>query len=104
MNLEELFSNLAEAHPSPGESLYLARRGDDYEWRSLALGEEVTGPSPGDELPDAWIYHTGGWPEGGDPARERAFFDDLLLEMDSMTGAGPDRCRWDPEDPYYHRH
>ncbi|MGH9072165.1 MAG: hypothetical protein ACRDX8_13620 [Acidimicrobiales bacterium] len=104
MTLEEMFADLVAAPPAPGVSLYVSRRGDEYRWRLLVEGEVATGMAPGDEMPDAWLYHTGGWPEGGDPERERAFFDDLMLEMDSMTGAGADRCRWDPEDPYYHRH
>ncbi len=103
MTLEELFTELVATCPAPGDTVYVARRGDDYQWRALPEGEPVLGPTPGDELPDAWLYHTSRWPTDGDPTRERAYFDDLIAEMDSMTG-GPDRCRWDLDDPYYHGH
>lgn len=103
MTRDELFDALVVARPAPGDAVYVARRGDEYEWRTLAAGEAVMGPLPGEEMPDAWIFHTGGWPQGGDRDRDRAYFDDLVAEMDSMTG-GPDRCRWPMDDPYHHRH
>jgi hypothetical protein len=41
------------------------------------------------------------WPD--DPERLRAFFDDLLAELESMV-APADRCRWPADQPWPHFH
>jgi hypothetical protein len=92
---DELSRALAAAQPESGAMVYVERRGDAYRWGAGA-------PAADDDPPDAWIFYTGDWPvAGGD--RWRAFFTDLLAEMDSMIG-GPDRCRWPLDDPWFHRH
>ena len=42
------------------------------------------------------------WPVD-DPERLRAFFDDVMAELESMAG-GPDRCRWPIDEPWPHSH
>jgi hypothetical protein len=49
------------------------------------------------------MYYSGRWPID-EPEKLPAFFEDLLAELESMTGAAPDRCRWSPDDPWPHSH
>ena len=51
--------------------------------------------------PDAWMTFSAPWP--WDPQRLRAFFDDLLAELESMV-ARADRCRWPLDEPWPHMH
>ena len=89
------------AEPQPGELIYIERRGDDYRWTRTDPGEPVALPDS-DSFPDAWMYYSGHWPLDA-PDRLPAFFEDLLAELESMTG-GADRCRWSPDDPWPHTH
>jgi hypothetical protein len=93
MTPEQLAEELRTAAPETGEMVYVERRGDGYHW---ARGEVP----PADTLPDAWLYFTGDWPVADDE-RWKAFFDDLLAELDTMVTGG-DRCRWSPDDPWPH--
>ena len=42
------------------------------------------------------------WPVD-DPERLRAFFDDMLAELESMADK-TDRCRWPIDEPWPHSH
>jgi len=97
----ELLGNIAAARPEPGELIYIERRGDDYRWARTGPGEAVATPDAGG-FPDAWMYYSGRWPFD-DPDKLPAFFEDLMAELESMTG-GADRCRWSPDDPWPHSH
>lgn len=102
MTPDEVFEDIAGAKPAAEEMIYLARTGDDFAWRSIAPGEPM-GTSPEGSFPDAWIFNAVSWPTGADLEDQRAFFNDLLEEMESSFG-GADRCRWAMDDPYPHRH
>ena len=52
--------------------------------------------------PDVWMSFSADWPVD-DPERLRAFFDDVMAELESMAG-GPDRCRWPIDEPWPHSH
>jgi hypothetical protein len=102
MNREELFASIAAARPDRGDTVYLERRGDAYSWR-IASPDTVVAvitETPSDE-PDVWMCFSAHWPE--DPTRTRAFFDDLLAELESMADH-VDRCRWPLDDPWPHSH
>lgn len=96
MTVEELQEDLRSHAPLAGELVYLERRGADYTWQ-LATGALAPAPEA-----DAWLFYSGDWPVDRDE-RWKAFFDDLLAELDSMTG-GADRCRWSLDDPWPHGH
>ena len=100
MDKAQLLADLTASRPHAGELVYIERRGDDYHWSRTDPGAQVAGPP--ESLPDAWMYYSGTWPFD-EPAKVPAFFDDLLAELDSMTGA-TDRCRWSPDDPWPHSH
>ena len=102
MNRAELLEAIVAAVPQDGQLIYIERRGDDYQWARSGAGEVVDTPQAG-TFPDAWMYYSGTWPLDN-PDKLPAFFDDLLSELETMTGGGPDRCRWDPGDPYPHLH
>ena len=102
MDRAQLLTAIVDARPGPADVVYVERRGESY-------GCRVTGPEEGlalgggaGEFPDVWIYWSGEWP-AQDGERQRAVFDDLLEEMESMAG-GSDRCRWSIDDPWPHRH
>src|ERR1700737_2003759 len=88
MNRDELFASIVAARPGREETVYLERRGDSYSWRIMPLDAVVT------ETPST---------SPDDPARTRAFFDDLLAELESMADRA-DRCRWPLDDPWPHSH
>jgi hypothetical protein len=96
-----LQDQIVTARPEAGELVYIERRGEDYHWSRTNPGDEVAAPDPGG-FPDAWMYYSGTWPLDS-PEKLPAFFDDLLAELESMTG-GADRCRWSPDDPWPHAH
>jgi hypothetical protein len=98
---DELSAALLAARLEAGQVVYVERRGERYRWGTGPQDDDAAGPA------EAWIYYTGDWPVDDDE-RWPAFFEDLLAEMDSMTG-GADRCRWPLDDPWpsvaeRHRH
>ena len=99
MNRDELFASIVAACPDRDDTVYLERRGEDYDWRIVPVGEPV-GPSPRD--PNVWMSLAAAWPVD-DPKRMRAFFDDLLAELESMADTA-DRCRWPIDEPWPHIH
>jgi hypothetical protein len=99
MNRQELFASIVAARPGREDPVYLERRGDSYSWRIVPLDSVVT-ETPSDD-PDVWMCFSANWPE--DPARVRAFFDDLLAELESMASRA-DRCRWPLDEPWPHSH
>jgi hypothetical protein len=103
MDRTRLMAELASAEIGAEEIVYIDRSGEDYRWRSLEPGAvSVPSARPDGTEPDAWIFYSGRWPSRG-PGERDAFLDDLLAEMDSMTG-GADRCRWPLDQPYQHWH
>lgn len=98
VNRDELFDSMTAAPPRSGDTIYLERRGEHYAWLAVPPGGDA--PASTDPLPDAWIYYNGRVPDPS-AAVFRPFFDDLLEELESMTG-GSDRCRWPLDDPYSH--
>jgi hypothetical protein len=101
MNREELFASIVAAGPGREDTVYLERRGDSYSWRIVPLDEVHTGMSLSDTDPDVWMSFSATWPR--DPNRLRAFFDDLLAELESMADR-TDRCRWPIGEPWPHTH
>ena len=96
MTRDELSDALQALALDEGESLYIERRGEEYSWSE---GNGLEGVAT---LPDAWMSFTGRWPAQDDEAW-RAFFADLIAELESMTGDA-DRCRWPLDDPWSHHH
>jgi hypothetical protein len=101
MDRTQLLSQLLNHFPIPGETVYLQRRGEEYDWSYLDPGSPL--PVPGGSggsggAPDAWLFYSGTWPEQN-PEQLAAHLDDLLAEMESMCG-GPERCRWPLDQPY----
>lgn len=101
MHREDLLDAILAAPPSAGEMLYLARRGEEYRCAGMPTANILTPPVDTEE-PDAWIYYGGVWPVE-DRGRCAAILDDLLAELESMTG-GIDRCRWPLDEPWPHGH
>lgn len=99
MKRDQLFASIEATRPGRDDIVYLERCGDEYEWRIVPAGAEVT--SPTDE-PDVWMSFSALWP-WDDPEQLRAFFDDLLAELESMA-AHTDRCRWPIDEPWPHTH
>jgi hypothetical protein len=95
MNREELFDSIVAARPDRSDTVYLERRGDSYNWRIVA---DAVSP---DDDPDVWMSLSAAWPDN--PGAMRAFFDDLLAELESMADR-TDRCRWPLDDPWPHSH
>ena len=100
MDREQLLSSLLTADPQPGDFVYVERRGESYAWYRVADGDAT----PVAETADAWLYYSWQSPLGGDANNARAMLDDLLAEMESMTGSGADRCRWPLDQPYPRGH
>jgi hypothetical protein len=100
MNREELFASIVAARPGREDTVYLERRGDSYHWRIVPLGDAVAVTSSESD-PDVWMSFSATWPEN--PDRTRAFFDDLLAELESMASR-TDRCRWPLDEPWPHSH
>jgi hypothetical protein len=94
MTRDELFASIVAAGPDRGDVVYLERRGDSYSWRMVT---DVETPSAA-AAPDVWMSFSAAWPLD-EPARLRAFFDDLLAELESMAD-NADRCRWPVDDPW----
>jgi hypothetical protein len=100
MNREELFASIVAARPGRDDTVYLERCGRDYDWRVVPAGGAVSDLMS--SQPDVWMSFSAVWPFD-DPARMRAFFDDLLAELESMADKA-DRCRWSLDEPWPHRH
>ncbi len=98
MDRNELIASVLAARPSPGEMVYVERRGDEYAWHGVRDAAGFAVASPGVGYPDAWMWFSGNWPVD-DPTRLGAFVDDLLAEMESAVG-GSDRCRWPLDAPW----
>ncbi|MGQ0793296.1 MAG: hypothetical protein ACT4NX_04320 [Deltaproteobacteria bacterium] len=104
MSREELFSELMASNLD-GEMVYIERRGEEYAWRRAAVADESLpfSPSSTDSMPEAWLFFSGNFPApNAGVAAWRAFYDDLLAEMESMSG-GVDRCRWPLDAPWPQR-
>jgi hypothetical protein len=98
MTREELFASIVAARPDRDDTVYLERRGEDYDWRIVPVGGLPSGA--GDA--DVWMSFSAVWPID-DPVRMRAFFEDLLAELESMADK-VDRCRWRLDEPWPHMH
>jgi hypothetical protein len=94
MTRDELFASIVAAGPGRGDVVYLERRGDSYNWRMVTDAETPAAAA----APDEWMSFSAAWPLD-EPARLRAFFDDLLAELESMADTA-DRCRWPIDDPW----
>jgi hypothetical protein len=102
---EELFAAIIAARPGVDEFVYLERRGEEYGWSCTDFTPSEFPVQSGDgPLPNVWIYYSGRWPNQDEsPDCWRAFFADLLAEMESMAG-GDNRCRWPFDDPWPNGH
>ena len=99
MNREELFASIVAARPDREDTVYLERRGIPTAGGSCP--STPSSPTTPSDDPDVWMCFSATWPE--DPTRTRAFFDDLLAELESMADR-TDRCRWPLDDPWPHSH
>ncbi|BCO37054.1 hypothetical protein BMW24_012025 [Mycobacterium heckeshornense] len=103
MDRDELFASIEAARPGRDDVVYLERRAGDYHCRIVPAGGEGVGVRvSGEPEPDAWMALSVAWPFD-DPKRLRAFFDDLLAELESMASR-TDRCRWPLDEPWPHFH
>ena len=101
MNREELFASIAAARLDREDTVYLERCGEEYNWRIVPHDVIIAGTEAQGGHPDVWMSFSATWPEN--PRRMRAFFDDLLAELESMADR-TDRCRWPLGDPWPHSH
>ena len=106
MNVDELFASfeaLIEAdRPGRDDVVYLERRGNEYDWWIVRPGEPISeSQKPDKPEPNSWMSLSADWPV--DPKRLRAFFGDLLAELESMANRA-DRCRWPIGEPWPHVH
>ncbi|MGI9018112.1 MAG: hypothetical protein ACR2HR_13575 [Euzebya sp.] len=102
MDRDTLITRLSTVALQPDQVLYLERRGEEYAF-SVVGSEAALRPGDGTEAPlDSWIYYSGAW-STEDQDRFVALVDDLIDEMDSMSG-GSDRCRWPLDQPYPQQH
>jgi hypothetical protein len=106
MNREELFTSIVAARPGRDDIVYLERRGDEYDWQMVpvgSMGDDLVDASlSADPSPDVWMSFSATWPVD-DPERLRAFFDDMMAELESMADK-TDRCRWPIDEPWPHSH
>jgi hypothetical protein len=93
-----LLMEITDRTPLPGETVYVQRRGDEYDWHCVNSAQPLPSPGQAGSDPDAWLCYCGPWP-AGDPDLMAAHLDDMLAEMESMCG-GDDRCRWPLDQPY----
>jgi hypothetical protein len=112
VKVDELYASIEANRPGRDDVVYLERRGDEYDWHIVptkptkGVTDASIHPTRTDKPePDAWMSFTWLFPEAWplDPERLRAFFDDLLAELESMA-AGADRCRWPVDEPWPHFH
>jgi hypothetical protein len=102
MDRERLLAAIVDARPGPADVIYIERRGEEYDCRVTGPGEDLLLGGMAALFPDVWIYWSGEWPLE-DTNHQEAVFEDLLAEMESMSG-GSDRCRWSPDDPWPRMH
>ena len=94
------FASIVAARPDREDPRCTSSAGrDSYSWRIVPLDAVVT-EAPSDRSGRLDVLFRS-WPE--DPSRTRAFFDDLLAELESMADR-TDRCRWPLDDPWPHTH
>lgn len=99
MDREQLLTTIVSADPQPGDLVYVERRGDSYAWHRATDREWQLPPDPA----DSWIYYS--WQRAiDDHTTARQMLEDLLAEMESMTGCGADRCRWPLDEPWPRTH
>jgi hypothetical protein len=101
VKVDELFASIEAHRPGRDDVVYLERRGAEYNWRIVPLERALTPVTEAGREPDAWMSFSASWPS--DPQRLRAFFDDLLAELEWMV-ARVDRCRWPLDQPWPHSH
>ncbi len=101
MNRDELLTSIAAIRPGRDDTVYLQRRGSEYDWQLVPAGANAGWPSS-DASPDVWMSFSAAWPLD-DPELLGAFFDDVIAELESMAG-GADRCRWPIDRPWPHFH
>jgi hypothetical protein len=99
MKLDKLYASIEANRPGRDDVVYLERHGDEYDWWIVSPGGSDQTVRSNHPDPDAWMSFSAAWP--ADPDRLRAFFDDLLAELESMT-ARADRCRWPIDEPWTH--
>jgi hypothetical protein len=103
MNRQQLLASIVAACPGRDDTVYLERRGDEYDWRMVRIGDAGLDSLPSSTAdPDVWMSFSAAWPVD-DPTRLQAFFDDLLAELESMADRA-DRCRWPIDEPWPHFH
>jgi hypothetical protein len=103
MTRDELFASIEAKRPGRDDIVYLERRGEEYDWRIVPVDGVLIDVRTSDKPdPDAWMSFSAAWPVD-DPERLRAFFGDLLAELDSMTVTA-DRCRWPIDELWPHLH
>lgn len=103
MKRDELFASIEATRPGRDDIVYLERCGDEYDWQIVPVGGVPTHVRPSDKPePDVWMSLSATWPLD-EPERLRAFFDDLLAELESMASRA-DRCRWPADEPWPHFH
>src|ERR1700682_4125297 len=103
MDREELWASIVATRPDRDATVYLERRGDSFDWHIVGVDNAIN-DSPQSPMAgaDVWMSLSADWPVD-DPARMRAFFDDLLAELESMADQA-DRCRWPADEPWPHFH
>jgi hypothetical protein len=102
MNRQELFTSIVAARPGRDDIVYLERRGDEYDWRLWPVGDVAGAAAVADPGADVWMSFSATWPVD-DPERLRAFFEDMMAELESMADK-TDRCRWPIDEPWPHSH
>jgi hypothetical protein len=102
VNRTQLLTEILDRTPLPGETVYLERQGDEYDWHCVDGGARLPEPGAGRQMPDAWLFYSGSWPTE-DPELLAAHLDDMLAEMETMCG-GAERCRWPLDQPYPLQH
>jgi hypothetical protein len=83
MDRQELFTSIVAARPGRDEIVYLERRGDEYHWRLVPVGDAAACGRPRlTPPPTSGCRFSARWPVD-DPERLRAFFDDVMAELES---------------------
>ena len=94
MTRDELFASIVAARPGRDDLVHIQRCGEAYEWRMVTALQIPSAAT----APDVWMSFSAAWPLD-EPTRLRAFFDDLLAELESMADTA-DRCRWPIDEPW----